>query len=253
MNSGPRIVKELKGHSGSTVHLVEDTRGLFVRKIDNVERNVERLTTLYNAGYDVPKIYYYENNVLEMEYIHGLDMKNYLTYNSVEPLTKFIIKTFNSFSRNSTTKDYTDVYNKKLEWLNERNPFEFTKEQLIDKLPKNLPCSTYHGDLTLENILFTHDDFYMIDGVTVEYDSYIFDIAKMRQDLECKWFLRNDNIKLDTKLQNIQDKLKDKFPLAFNDSLLILMLLRVYLYSKPNSIEYNLIKNNIDRLWKNTI
>ncbi len=90
----------------------------------------------------------------------------------------------------------------------------------------------------------------MIDAVSVEYDSYIFDIAKMRQDLECKWFLRKTDVRLDIKLQNIQDKLRKLFPLAFNDNLLILMLLRVYLHTKSGDFEREFILREIRRLWK---
>ena len=90
----------------------------------------------------------------------------------------------------------------------------------------------------------------MIDAVTIEYDSYIFDIAKMRQDLECQWFLRSENISLHTKLQNIQDRLRKLYPEAFDDTLLILMLLRVYLHTTKNSKDYNFIMREIKRLWK---
>ena len=125
-----------------------------------------------------------------------------------------------------------------------------TKKELIDRLPKLLPKSTYHGDFTLENILYTNPGFYMIDPVTIEYDSYIFDIAKMRQDLECKWFLRDTDIKLDTKLQQIQDKLREEYPQAFDNSLLILMLLRVYLHTKQGDSDRIFIMKEIKRLWK---
>ena len=108
----------------------------------------------------------------------------------------------------------------------------------------------YHGDLTLENILYTNPDFHLIDPVTIEYDSYIFDIAKMRQDLECKWFLRDSNIKLDTKLQQIQDRLKEDYPEAFDDSLLILMLLRVYNHASEGSYEQKFLLREIEKLWK---
>ena len=44
-----KILRELNGHSGSTIYLMEDDR-LFVRKINNVERNYERMTALKQAG-----------------------------------------------------------------------------------------------------------------------------------------------------------------------------------------------------------
>lgn len=229
---------------------MQDSRGLFVRKINNVQRNYERMLALYGIGYNIPKIYNYTENVIDMEYIHGLDMKNYLIHNTTTKLENFIIETFNSFAKSSTEKDYTEVYEKKLEWLKDNTELPFTKEQLIENLPKKLPSSTYHGDLTLENILHTDSGFYMIDAVSIEYDSYIFDIAKMRQDLECKWFLRKTDVLLDYKLQNIQDRLRKVYPLAFNDNLLILMLLRVYLHTKDGDFEREFILREIKRLWK---
>lgn len=245
-----KIIKELSGHSGSKIYLMEGSRGLFVRKINNVERNYERLDSLYISGYSVPKIYSYTDNQIDMEYIHGLDMRNYLIHNTTTKLENFILETFNYFRESSVKKDYTQVYEKKLEWLKNNTELPFTKEQLIERLPRELPSSTYHGDLTLENIIHSDSGFYMIDAVSIEYDSYIFDIAKMRQDLECKWFLRKTNVLLDYKLQNIQDRLRKIHPLAFNDNLLILMLLRVYLHTKDGDFEREFILREIRRLWK---
>ena len=245
-----KILKELNGHSGSQVYLMENDSGLWVRKVKNVDRNYERLSVLYNAGYPVPEIYTYLNQTLEMEYVHGLDMKNYLIHNTSTKLQQFLLKTLDSFAKESLTKDYTKTYYQKLAWLDSHKGLPFTKEQLIDRLPKQLPQSLYHGDFTLENIIYTDPSFHMIDAVTVEYDSWMFDIAKLRQDLECKWFLRSSDAKLDFKLQNIQDTLRECYPDAFNDNLLILMLLRVYLHTKEGDFEREFILREINRLWK---
>ena len=129
--------------------------------------------------------------------------------------------------------------------------FNFTKEELLDKLPKILPCTEYHGDLTLENILYSEDrGFLLIDCLTTEYDSHIFDIAKLRQDLECGWFTRRDNTMLDVKTKHIQQELLKRFPEADNNYLLIMMLLRVYRYSKPETFERQFLLDWINKLWK---
>jgi hypothetical protein len=60
---------------------MKNDTGLFVRKINDVDRNVERLTVLYRMGYAVPIIYKYINNQVDMQYIHGLDVKTFLTHN----------------------------------------------------------------------------------------------------------------------------------------------------------------------------
>jgi tRNA A-37 threonylcarbamoyl transferase component Bud32 len=246
-----QIVKELKGHSGSRIFLMENERGLFVRKIDNVERNKERLTALYSVGYAVPVIYNHSNTHIDMQYVHGLDIKTYLTHNNINDLSKFIIATFKSFSDQYVkTKDFTETYKNKLECIDSITELPFTKEELIFKTPKLLPSTMYHGDLTLENIMHSDSGFYMIDPVTIEYDSYIFDIAKMRQDLECKWFLRNTDIKLDTKLQQLQENIKEVYPEAFDNCFLILMLLRVLSHCQKGDDDYKFLLKNIKRLWE---
>ena len=243
-------IKELKGFSGSKIYLMRNDNGLFIRKMDNVDRNFIKLNEL-SQHFNVPKIYSYNNNILDMEYIHGLDMKSYLAVRDTKRLTEFLINVLSEFSENVYMTDYTNVYVDKLKYIKLPSEMLFTKEQLLEKLPKRLPRSKYFGDLTLENIIYGEDGrFYLLDGMTSEYDSYIFDIAKLRQDLECKWFLRDTNLLLDVKVENIQDKLLEIFELANNNYLLILMLLRVYRYTKPFSKEETLLTKEMNRLWK---
>jgi hypothetical protein len=45
-----KVIRQLKGHSGSQIFLMQNEGGLFVRKIGNVERNFERLTDLYSSN-----------------------------------------------------------------------------------------------------------------------------------------------------------------------------------------------------------
>jgi len=243
-------IKELKGFSGSKIYLMRNNIGLFIRKMENVDRNYIKLNEL-SKHFNVPKVYTYGNNILDMEYIHGLDMKSYLAVRDTKRLTDFLIDTLSKFSNDVQMTDYTNVYVDKLKYIKLPSEIIFTKEQLLEKLPKRLPRSKYFGDLTLENMIYGEDgQFYFIDGMTSEYDSYIFDIAKLRQDLECKWFLRDTKLLLDVKVENIQDKLLEKFELANNNYLLILMLLRVYRYTKPFSKEEALLIKEMNRLWK---
>ena len=53
-----RLLKELKGHSGSHIELRENELRRYVRKFGNVERNHERLDALQGIV-PVPKVYYY--------------------------------------------------------------------------------------------------------------------------------------------------------------------------------------------------
>ena len=52
----------------------------------------------YHQHFNVPKIYSYNNNVLDMEYIHGLDMKSYLSkFRDTKRLTEFLINILSKF------------------------------------------------------------------------------------------------------------------------------------------------------------
>lgn len=245
-----KVIKQLNGFSGSTVLLLEENSKKFVRKIENVERNYERITHLISCGFNLPKIYNKEGNVLDIEYIPSLDIKTYLENYSIDKLILFLIETLLSLSNSQNIVNYENIYKEKLKEI-DLSKLPFTETELIEKLPKELPQSNYFGDLTLENILYGSDNkFYLIDAVSIEYDSYIFDIAKLRQDLKCKWFLRNSKVSLDVKLNKIEKEILKKFPEANNDYLLILMLLRVYKHSKPNSFEQLFLKREIEKLWK---
>lgn len=243
------VIKQLDGFSGSTVLLIEREGTLFVRKIKNFERNFERMSVLSNE-FPLPKVLDKTDDYLDMEYIHGLDIKNYLKTNSPDQLVYFLQETITKLSANSEIKDYTQVYKDHLDQVDFKK-IPFTKEQLLEKLPKLLPKSNYHGDFTLENVLHSEsNNFYIIDPVTTAYDSWVFDIAKMRQDLECKWFVRKEHLRLEVKIEYIQDKILEKFPEANNDYLLILMLLRVWRYTTPKTKEQKFILENLIRLWK---
>lgn len=244
-----KIVKELHGFSGNQILLMQKNNKLFVRKIGNITRNIERMQAL-SSEYPLPQLYTVSKKMIDMEYLHGLDIKSYLKVNNYERLLDFLLSILEKLSKNSIDKDYTETYIKKLYEVS-FDEFSFTREQLLERLPKILPSSNYHGDLTLENIIYTADrGFFLIDCATIEYDSYIFDIAKLRQDLELGWFTRKDNAMLDVKTKHIQQKLLEVYPQANNDYLLILMLLRVYRHSFPNTLERTFLLEGINSLWK---
>ena len=244
-----RVVKELYGFSGNQILLMQKHEKLFVRKIGDISRNIERMQALA-ADYPLPQLYTVSKKMIDMEYLHGLDIKTYLKTNNYEKLLDFTLSILEKLSSNAVDKDYTETYIKKLQEISV-DEMPFTREQLLERLPKILPSSNYHGDLTLENIIFTTNrGFFLLDCATTEYDSYIFDIAKLRQDLELGWFTRKDNAMLNVKTKHIQQKILQQYPMANNDHLLILMLLRVYRRSQPDTLERNFLLKGIKSLWK---
>jgi tRNA A-37 threonylcarbamoyl transferase component Bud32 len=239
------------GFSGSEVALYQTSFGKLVRKTKFIERNYEKLVELASKGYSVPKILSKQDDVLEMEYVEGVDMKTFLLYNEITLLTSYLSELIDKFKIDSLDNDYSDVYARNLMFVDDDNQLPFNSYELFDRLPKLLPSSTCHGDLTLENLIYSTDNrFVLIDVSSGDYDSWVFDIAKLRQDLDAKWFLRNTDVDLSAHLAVIKSILYEKFPLAFDDNLYILMLLRVYRHCTPQTPEHNLILSEIKRLWK---
>lgn len=250
-----KVIKELKGFSNGKLELIQDT-DLFVRKYNTVERNIPQMRAISDLGFRIPKIYNVTPYFFDMEYIVALDIKNFLLTQNLEPLIIYIKKLISKLKLTATNlKDYREIYKEKSQYIDNDyylNLIPFRSNELINKLPDKLPQSMYYGDLTLENIIYDVrlNEFVLIDAVTIEYDSYVFDLAKLRQDLTCKWFLRNDNVYLDQKLKNILDSVFEEHREFFNDNILILMLLRVLKYCKINSFEEQYILKWINQLWK---
>jgi len=242
------ILRQLTGHSKSQVYLISDHTLTFVRKVGDISRNLERYHALAKLNLSIPKILTVNDEYYDMEYLPNLDIKTYLLHNQITKLSNFIKATISTFASTSTSKDYTQVYQDKLKAIDFSN-LPFTLTQLLDKLPKVLPSSCYHGDLTLENILYSIEDkFVMIDPLTTDYDSYVFDLAKLRQDLKCHWFIRHESCYIESKLQQLLDELSE-FEEYNNDYLLILMLLRVLPYT-TNDKDKQFLMKEINILWK---
>jgi len=250
-----KVIKELQGYSNSKLEVIENNNTLFVRKYKGLDRSLPQLTAISNLGIRTPKIYNVGNDYFDMEYIMSIDIKSYLFSHRISGLVDYINSIIKKLKATTTNdKDYTQIYVSKLSYIDQdyyQNLLPFTSSQLIEQLPKYLPQSAYHGDLTLENILFdaTNNEFVVIDAVTIEYDSFVFDLAKLRQDLTCKWFVRNDSVYIDQKLQNILDSVFEDYPQYLNDNLVIVMLLRVLLYAPRESFEEKFLIDWIKQLW----
>lgn len=246
-----KIIRELMGYSKSEVKLMEDNGKIFVRKSGDISRNLERFDALERIGLPTPKILEITGQYYDMEYIPNLDVVNYFTTNQIWDLSDFIVQVLEKLSENSIEADFSKVYFNKLEHFSfGAYNLPFTADELIAKLPKFLPMSEYHGDFTLQNILFNASTkkFVLIDPLTTDYSSYVFDIAKLRQDLTCKWFVRQGGYFFDSKLKMIHEALS-KFTHYNNDYLLILMLIRVIPYCDTVN-DQNYLRNEILKLWK---
>ena len=221
------LVKELKGHSGATVNLYSNNT---VVK-SNYPKSRESADILNKLPFPTPKILEVSDDSMTMEYINGLDMATYLETEDVEPLIEFLSDYIAWCERQSILSNFKLEIDAKVESL--MNHIDLNGLIYDPVMPKSL----IHGDLTLENILWYNGDFYLIDANPTNLNSIHFDANKLRQDLDCLWFVRERKKRLEIKIacRRISATLKKRFPFMRNNDLLIFMLSRILLYS--NNIE----------------
>lgn len=246
------VIKHLCGYSGSQVLLMKEGQTTFVRKFGQNDRNLERLDALNDLGIALPKVLSRSSDHYDMEYVRHTDMIGWLSHNAVDGFVRWLLDVVKKFDATSVEKDYLPTY---IDRLNNPalSPFiphlPFNPHELIDRLPRYLPAGQYHGDMTMDNCLHGIDGrFYLIDPLTSDYDGWVFDIAKLMQDLECGWFIRDKNVMLKGKLWAIRSMLISEHPIVGDQNLLILMLLRILPYARSKEDERFLI-SEMQRLW----
>jgi len=252
------LVKEFKGHSGCKVELINSDGSYYVRKTGNSKlvRSAEILKELQQKGFNTPDIYKVANNEILMEYINGVDMRSYIhnaNSNDIDLLVDFI----DDYITKTQTTEVSDILPNVIDKLHaiEKNAdlskLNFTCLDLLVKLPKVSTVGLIHGDFTLENILFCKNKFYLIDANPTDINSPEFDVSKLRQDLDCLWFVRNEKDTINYKIvcQKISDRLKKKWAFLNNDYILIFMLMRILPYCTDKATREFLI-TEINKLWQ---
>lgn len=231
---------------------MSDSGRVFVRKYGQIARNIERLNCMAKLGISVPAIYDVTDDYYDMEYVNHIDIKTWLTNNSANGLIDWLLHVIDILAQDSTSLDFTDIFINKLSSYERESWWKsipFTANDLLKRLPTQLPAGNYHGDFTLDNCLHgTNNRWYTIDPLTSEFNSYIFDCAKLMQDIESKWFIRNAKIKIDSKLLAIKSKLVTVDQTVGDPHLIILMLLRILPYARQQADQTFLIEE-IKRLW----
>lgn len=246
-----KTLKVFKGHSRDEVKLMANDDGsLFVsKKGKQVHRNVGRMKALERI-LPQPRLFSCSYSHINMEYIPHVDMLSYMANDRLAPLAKFLSDSIAALARypnNSFVgeRDYTPSYEKK---LSKARYLPASSGSIMDALPKLLPVTMYHGDFTLSNLLFhtRRNTFVWIDGLESEFDSYVFDLAKLRQDLSCRWFLRSSKLLLGDRLHWLSQQM-EAFPHYENNALVIMMLLRIVPYADTDTELW--LNTQMDKLW----
>ena len=110
-----------------------------------------------------------------------------------------------------------------------------------------LPIGVCHGDLTLSNILFSSNKYYLIDFLDSFIETPIQDIVKLRQDTSLFWSLQMydrayDKIRIETVFDYIDAAINDHFSSTcecYNNSynyIQLINILRIVPYAKSQSV-----------------
>ena len=253
-----KLIKKLKGNSGALVELVEINSNFYIKKTNGtkLKKSAEILQELKSQNFNTPDIISCSNNCLIMEYINGVDMQSFLENADNNKIFKIIdfINSYIKIKRTKKKKNFSnEIYNKinSLKKKINQRYLVFSLEQLYKKLPKICIDTSIHGDLTLDNIILKDDKFYLIDANPTDITALEYDVIKIRQDLDCLWFVRDFKNKNNFKIicDTISSKLKKNWSFFKNDYILIFMLLRIFPYTKDISTQKFLLKN-MNNLWQ---
>ncbi len=152
---------------------------------------------------------------VNMPFIYGYSGADILTYNSYDQARKLansLIKLI-FFFKKSKNKQYIQKENilKKINTVEKNSNKKFSIyfdriRQKLNNFPDYLEISYCHGDLTLSNMIFTNSkqknsrfkinkyfEIYLIDWLDSNYDTFLLDLAKLKQDLFYGWSSRNLN------------------------------------------------------------
>jgi len=274
---------KLCGHSGCKLEVVRYDGVLSVIKVSKdsdydkrLKAQEEKQKNFCNSIFKAPRIlgdFKDENGrfCFIMEYVNGVTLSEYLKKISISDIEKFA-NMFLSFIPNDFIFDpeaksiflskITDLESK----INVESEVFFN---IFSRLKKNkwdhCVSSSCHGDLTLENMIWDGNNIYLIDFLDSFYDSWMVDLAKLLQDLECFWSYRNDkNIDENLKIRLfifkkiILDKIcalpDGKQILQTLYDILLIHLLRIIPYTKDDftknylNIEINRIFEKVNKI-----
>jgi len=240
-----KLIKELKGHSGVSVCLY-DNNTVVKSGYAKARQSTEILESL---PFNTPHIHRVTDNTIIMDYIAGEDIYTFLesgSNESVDSIIKFIDQYFSWCLSNSEPYSfYEELHQKALELGPSINIYPF-----IPLMQYDMPKGLIHGDFTFDNILHKDGEFFLIDANPTPLSSIHFDGAKLRQDIDGYWFLRNSENTGNVKISclKIGEHLKSKYEFMNNNVLYCFMLSRILPYSKDKHTTKFLTKE-IDRIW----
>lgn len=249
----------MNGNSGCKVLLCqkEESQQKYVRKISACKEYNDRLHTQmlkqlnfnsFNPEVKTPFIikdgYIGECFYFDMEYIQGKLLSeciNDLDHITISPYIQMTVNYLLSIqSKDLIFEDASQKIHNKLQKLSNVIDKKYTKYlKLIENTDWSLtPVSKCHGDFTLENLIISNGNLYLIDFLDSFLESPLMDVAKLLFDLRYFWSKRRSRTNSKSIIKNIhmENVITNSEVYAANkkkiNSLLILSILRILPYTR---------------------
>ncbi len=287
-----KLITDFKGFSGCKIKLYFGNGIYFVRKISkSVDYNNRLKAQMTKQEYflnniatekiTAPKIFKtsFVNGLFffDMEYVRGINLIGYIydaNINELSDVSKNICSIIDSMKKHENEAEYISLesFEKKIDDIKNSLKLKYASIDMsfLDDLKnelsktqeyKEIKKTFCHGDLTMENIIYDkiNKKYYLIDFLDSFIEHYWFDIAKLFQDIEGKWYkFRNPKININNMLPKmnfinryLRDNVfsKEKVYFAHHNSFLALNFARILPYAEEKDIAYliNKTKENLEK------
>lgn len=225
------FIADLKGYSGCQVKLYNENGAYFVRKISSSVSYNERLEAqmtkqmrfneeISGGNVTAPKVMASglvdDLFFFDMEFVRGVNLVDHINkadINELSAISKTLCNMIQIMKRwviCGSSVDFSSETQKKVdEILSKMVSGKLAEEDLkaletmrtlvgdMDEW-NGMQVTFCHGDLTMENIIYnnTSNKYHLIDFLDNYIDHYWFDIVKLFQDIEGRWYqFRNPTIR----------------------------------------------------------
>lgn len=280
----------VQGHSGCQIDVVSENNQLYIYKSTSDPKYLDRLSSQIEKQREasklslqhirVPEVYSLqrtsETTIAKMQYVYSKNFIEFFEFAGFEQVDYFI-KAVILFVEHEITNSTLEVVlpqvfqNKFEEIINKvnQNSLYNADAEVVDIMDRCkgifdgieemiLPIGTCHGDLTLSNILFNGNNYYLIDFLDSFIETPLQDIVKIRQDTAYYWSQMMYTKKYDSvRLRIIFDKIDKTLDSYFANkyewyranykTLQLMNILRILPYAKEESV-ITYLKKTLNRL-----
>ncbi len=244
----------IRGNSGCNI---EFTDGKVIKSgprysADRLRKQVQKQQLFHSLNFEdieVPEVFceYTVDSVFhfEMQYYNATDMIYFLNTQSIDRIYWFLETMIEFISTNINRSKLQCVSTDSIISKYDSVRIDDRFDRLFYDLPVSIlmPIGMCHGDLTLSNILYTHNKFILVDFLDSFIDTPLIDIAKLRQDTKLHWSLllyeqEYNKCRLQTALDYLDKRLAKTFERYRIVHLLeILNVLRLIPYCTTNQLK----------------